>query len=73
MEGKLEKVVITLRAEDVQRLKEIVMDEDRDAALAFLIEVIDQNVQCAQAETHRPAFEADTGETPAHSWHKDRH
>ena len=73
MEGKLAKAVITLEAEDVQRLKEVVMDEDRDAALAFVIEVIDQKVQCAQAETHKPAFEGDTGETAGHTWHRGKH
>jgi hypothetical protein len=70
---KLEKTVITLEAQDVQQLEEIILDEDKDQALKFLIEVIDQKVQCAQAETHKTAIEGGRGESAAHTWHQSQH
>lgn len=73
MQGKLQRTVIALEAEEVRRLKQIIVDEDEREALAFLIGVVDQHVQCAQAETHKPSFEGGTGESPAHSWHEAQH
>jgi hypothetical protein len=72
MSGKIQKTVITLQAEEIQQLKEIILDEDKDQALKYLVDVVDQKVQCAQAETHKPAFEGETGESPAHSWYKGK-
>jgi len=73
MQGKLERTVVVLEAEDIGRLKQIIVDEDQGEALSFLIYVIDQKVQCAQAETHKPTFEGGTGESPAHTWHEAQH
>ena len=70
---KLQNTVITLQANDIQQLAEIIMDEDKEQALVFLSDVIDQKVQCAQSETHKTAIEGETGESPAHTWHKSQH
>ena len=66
MLGKLKRTTITLDPEDIQQLKAIVMDEDAQGALAFVIEVVDQKVQCAQTELHKTALEGETGEVHRH-------
>ena len=73
MSRKAHKTVITLEANDVQQLAEIIIDEDKEQALNFLIAVIDQKVQCAQSETHKTVIEGGTGESAAHTWPKSQH
>ena len=45
MLSRLEKTVIALESGEVQQLKEIIIDEDKERALAFLVEVVDRKVQ----------------------------
>ncbi len=66
MTFKTTKTVITLGAEDLLRLQELLIDGDGSEALSFLEDVVAEKIRCAQAETHRPAFEGDTGDSPAH-------
>ncbi len=63
---KATKTVITLGGEDLIRLQEVLMDSDREGALTFLTDVVAEKVRCAQTESHRPAFEGETGDSPAH-------
>ena len=63
---KATKTVITLGGRDLVRLQELLMDGDSEGALSFLKEVVAEKVRCAQVESHRPAFEGETGESPAH-------
>jgi hypothetical protein len=63
---KAMKTVIALDAEDVVRLQELMMDEDPEAAMSFVDEVIVAKLTCAQAESHRPEFEGGTGDAGAH-------
>ncbi len=63
---KAVKTVITLDAEDIVRLQELMIDQDPEAAMAFVDEVVVGKVTCAQAESHRPEFEGGTGEVGAH-------
>ena len=58
--------VITLEGDHLVQLQEVLMDEDREGALAFLRDVIGEKVRCAQAESHRPEFEGGTGKEGAH-------
>ena len=53
MLSRLEKTVITLESDEVQQLKEIIIDQDKEKALAFLIEVIDQKVQFAWSNLYQ--------------------
>jgi len=66
MAFKATKTVITLGGRDLVRLQELLMDGDSEGALSFLKEVVAEKVRCAQVESHRPAFEGETGESPAH-------
>ncbi|NIM04829.1 MAG: hypothetical protein GTO55_02660 [Armatimonadetes bacterium] len=71
MAFKAIKTVVTLGADDLVRLQEILMDEDKEEAVAFLRDVIGEKVRCAQVETHRPEFEGGTGKEPSHYIHGD--
>ena len=57
MTFKATRTVVSLDAEDIVRLQEVLMDEDGEGALAFLREVIGEKVRCAQDDSHRPEFE----------------
>ncbi len=59
-----ENTVITLYPEDMFRLQAILMDEDRDAALAFLAAVIKKKAEAASKPHCRPVFELEQGKTP---------
>ena len=60
------RTVVTLEGDDVLRLQEILIDEDLEAALGFLRDVVGAKVGCAQAESHRPEFEGGTGREGVH-------
>lgn len=60
------KTVVTLEPGEVMRLQEVLMDEDREGALVYLREVIEQKIACAQDDTHRPEFEGGIQPSPAH-------
>jgi hypothetical protein len=66
MSFKATKTVVTLEAENLVRLQEILIDEDPGEAMAFLRDVIGEKIRCAQAETHRPEFEGGTGKKDVH-------
>jgi hypothetical protein len=66
MSFKTTKTVITLGGDDLVSLQEILMDGNSEDALKFLDDVVGEKVRCAQTESHRPAFEGDTKDTPAH-------
>jgi len=51
------RTVVTLEAQDLVRLQEILIDEDANEAVAFLRDVIGEKVRCAQDDSHRPEFE----------------
>ena len=70
MAFKTTKTVITLGGQDLVRLQELLMDGDREGALTFLNDVVAEKVRCAQVESHRPAFEGETGKSPAHYMQK---
>ena len=53
MLSRLEKTVIALESDEVQQLKEIIIDEDKERALAFLVEVIDRKVQFAWSNVYQ--------------------
>jgi hypothetical protein len=59
-----ENTVITLHPEDIFRLHAILLDEDRDAALAFLAAVIKKKADAASRPHCRPVFELERGKTP---------
>jgi hypothetical protein len=59
-----QKTVITLDPEDLFRLNAILLDEDRDAALDFLANVIKKKVDAASKPHCRPVFELERGKTP---------
>ncbi len=63
---KSDRTVVTLEDKDLLSLQQILMDGDSEQALVFLQEVIAEKVQCAQAESHRPAFEGGTGREGVH-------
>lgn len=63
---KAQRTVITLAPEDLLRLAGILLDGDRDQALQFLQQVVASKVECAQTESHRTAFEGETGQSAAH-------
>jgi hypothetical protein len=63
---KASKTVISLGGKDLLRLQEILMDGDGEEALSFLNDVVAEKVRCAQTESHRPAFEGETGDSAAH-------
>ena len=63
---KAAKTVVTFEAEDLMRLQEILIDEDKGESLAFLRDVVGEKIRCAQAETHRPEFEGGTGQEGVH-------
>ena len=60
------RTVISLEPQELVRLAAIIADEDKEEALRFLVDCINEKLKCAQAETHRPAFEGGTGTEPAH-------
>lgn len=57
MAFKARTTVVTLEAERVMALQQILMDEDETGALEFLRDVIGEKIQCAQDDSHRPEFE----------------
>jgi hypothetical protein len=57
MAFKATRTVVSLDPEDLVRLQEVLMDEDKEAGLAFLREVIGEKVRCAQDQSHKPEFE----------------
>ncbi|MGQ9687773.1 MAG: hypothetical protein ACUVXF_03150 [Desulfobaccales bacterium] len=59
-----EHTVITLEPQDMQRLNAILLDEDKDAALDFLAEVIKKKADAASKPHCRPVFELERGKTP---------
>ena len=59
-----EKTVITLLPEDMFRLEAILLDEDEEAALRFLAEVIRKKAEAASTPHCRPVFELERGKTP---------
>jgi hypothetical protein len=66
MAFKTTKTVITLGGQDLVRLQEILMDGDDTGALTFLKDVVAEKIICAQVDSHRPAFEGETGESLGH-------
>jgi hypothetical protein len=66
MAFKAVKTVVALEPQELLALQQILMDEDREEALAFLRDVIGGKLTCAQAETHRPAFEGGSGKEGVH-------
>jgi len=63
---KMQRTAISLEADDIMRLAKIVTDGDKDEALKFAREVLVSKLECAQAPTHRTAFEGGVGNAPAH-------
>jgi hypothetical protein len=59
-----ENTVITLYPEDMFRLNAILLDEDREAALDFLANVIKKKADSASKPHCRPVFELERGKTP---------
>ena len=59
-----ENTVITFYPEDMFRLHAILLDEDRDAALDFLANVIKKKVDAASKPHCRPVFELERGKAP---------
>lgn len=59
-----ENTVITLHPDDMFRLNAILLDEDKDAALNFLAEVIKKKADGASKPHCRPVFELERGKTP---------
>ena len=59
-----ENTVITFYPEDMFRLHAILLDEDRDAALDFLANVIKKKADAASKPHCRPVFELERGKTP---------
>jgi hypothetical protein len=59
-----ENTVITLHPEDIFRLHAILLDEDRDAALDFLANVIKKKADAASKPHCRLVFELERGKTP---------
>lgn len=49
--------VITFSPEDLMALQQILMDEDREAAFAFLRDTPGGKIARAQDDSHRPEFE----------------
>ena len=47
-------------------LEDSVPPQDKDAALAFVNEVINTKLECALTPGHKTAFEGETGDAPAH-------
>lgn len=58
-----EKTVITLYPDDIFRLTTILLDADRDGALAFLADVIQKRVDEVSRPHCRPVFELAQGQT----------
>ena len=66
MAFKATKTAISLEAEDLIRLQGILMDDDKEEALAFLRDVVGEKIGCAQDDTHRPDFEGGIRPERAH-------
>jgi len=49
--------VITLQPQDLMAIQQILMDEDKEGAFAFLRDVVGEKIACAQDDSHRPEFE----------------
>jgi len=49
--------VITLLPHDLMAIQQVLMDGDKEGALAFLRETIGEKIACAQDASHRPEFE----------------
>ena len=65
-----ENTVITFYPEDMFRLHAILLDEDRDAALDFLANVIKKKTDAASKPHCRPVFELERGKTPEFITHR---
>lgn len=59
-----DNTVITLHPDDMFRLHTILLDEDRDAALDFLANVIKKKVDAVCKPHCRPIFELEQGKMP---------
>jgi len=68
MTFKAVKTVVTLEAQEMVRLQEVLMDEDAKGALTFLQDVIGEKILCAQDDSHRPEFEG--GIRPERTHHR---
>jgi len=66
MSIKIERVTVSFEAKEMQQLAEVLVDEDPQAALQFVKEVVAAKVRCYQYESHKPDFEGGTGKEPAH-------
>jgi hypothetical protein len=51
------RTVVSLEPTEMLQLQEILMDDDKEQALAFLRDVIGEKIRCAQDESHKPEFE----------------
>lgn len=56
-----EKAIIVFYPEDLFRLNEIILDEDKEAAWDFLAKVIKRKVEEASKPRCRPVFELQSG------------
>jgi hypothetical protein len=63
---RIKHTTITLEERDLMQLAEIITDQDKDAALEFLNQVINTKLECALTPSHHTAFEGDTGKDAAH-------
>lgn len=59
-----DRTVITLFPEEIFRLTSILLDEDRDAALDFLANVVKKKVDEVSRPHCRPVFELQQGQMP---------
>jgi hypothetical protein len=57
MSFRATRTVVSLEPREVLQLQEILMDEDKEQALAFLQGVIGEKIRCAQDQSHKPEFE----------------
>jgi len=53
-----DKIIITLNPEEYYRLKEAIIDEDKDKALLFIKEVLDKKLKEIERPKCVPVFEA---------------
>ena len=49
--------VITLLPHDLVALQQVLIDEDKEGAFAFLRDTLGEKIACAQDDSHRPEFE----------------
>jgi len=63
---RIKHTTITFEEADLLQLAEIITDQDKDAALTFLNEVVNTKLECALTPGHKTAFEGGGGDAPAH-------